>query len=136
MNSRRRSLYYKAERFIVIIGNYNWEYLTRGVVDYVSEVPEGYKIRRVTENEGTEEYQADQVLEKYTGTDAALTVPMGVTRVELNEMNQSVTTFEISQGVQDINILSVENNLPNLQEYKVAEGDELHADFSISDGIL
>ena len=87
MDTERAYLYYPMG---------NWEYLTRGVVDYVSEVPEGYKIRRVTENEGTEEYQADQVLEKYTGTDAALTVPMGVTRVELNEMNQSVTTFEIS----------------------------------------
>ena len=106
------------------------------MIDYVSEVPEGYKIRRVTENEGTEEYQADQVLEKYTGSDAVLTVPMGVTKVKLNETNQSATTFEISQGVQEIDALSVGSNLPKLQEYKVADGDELHADFSISDGIL
>ncbi len=60
---------------------------TRNVVDYISEVPDGYKIRRVTENEGTVQYTADQVLEKYTGTDSVLTVPMGVTKVKLNEKN-------------------------------------------------
>lgn len=127
MDTERAYLYYPMG---------NWDYVSRNVLDYVGEVPEGYKIRRVTENEGSDTYQADQVLEKYTGNDAVLTVPMGVTKVKLNEANQSVTTFAITQGVQDIDILSVSSNLPNLQEYRVADEDELHADFSISDGIL
>ena len=109
---------------------------TRNVVDYISEVPDGYKIRRVTENEGTVQYTADQVLEKYTGTDSVLTVPMGVTKVKLNEKNTSVKTFAITQGVQEMDISSISENLPDLQEYQVADGDELHVDLSISDGIL
>ena len=105
-------------------------------MDYISEVPDGYKIRRVTENEGTVQYTADQVLEKYTGTDSVLTVPMGVTKVKLNEKNTSVKTFAITQGVQEMDISSISENLPDLQEYQVADGDELHVDLSISDGIL
>lgn len=127
MDTERAYLYYPVA---------NWDYLTRNVVDYISEVPDGYKIRRVTENEGTVQYTADQVLEKYTGTDSVLTVPMGVTKVKLNEKNTSVKTFAITQGVQEMDISSISENLPDLQEYQVADGDELHVDLSISDGIL
>lgn len=126
MDTERAYLYYPVE---------NWE-ASRSVVDYVGEVPDGYKIRRVTENAGTDQYTADQVLEKYTGTDPVLTVPMGVTKVKLNEKNASVKIFALPQSVQEMDFLSISENLPDLQEYQVADGDELHADFSISDGIL
>lgn len=126
-DTERAYLYYPVE---------NWDYTSRSVVDYISKVPAGYKIRRVTENAGTDQYTADQVLEKYTGTDSVLTVPMGVTKVKLNAKNSSVKTFAITQGVQEIDISSISKNLPELQEYQVADGDELHTDFSISDGLL
>ncbi len=35
-----------------------------------------------------------------------------------------------------MDISSISENLPDLQEYQVADGDELHVDLSISDGIL
>ena len=123
----RSYLYYPIE---------NWDEITRNVVNNVVTVPKGYKIRRVAEQEDTVQYIADQVLEKYTGSSSTLSVPMGVTKVALKEANTSVKTFEIPQSVQNIDVTSIAENLPNLQNYQVAEGDELRADFKIVDGIL
>lgn len=123
----RAYLYYPIE---------NWDEGTRNVLNNVVTVPEGYKIRRVAENEGTVQYTADQVLEKYTGTDSTLSVPMGVTKVVLNEKNTAAKTFEIPESVQEMDISSLGENLPNLQNYQVADGHTLRADFKIVDGIL
>lgn len=114
----------------------NWDEISRNVVDYVVQVPEGYKVRRVAENEGSTEYTADQVLEKYTGTDPVMTVPMGVTKICLNEKNVSVKTLEIPQSVQEIDTSTLGTDLPALENYKVAKDDELRGDFKITDGIL
>ena len=115
----------------------NWpDNESRTIVDYIGEVPKGYKIRREVSNEGVSGYTADQVLEKYTGTDSVMTVPMGVTKVKLTEKNESVETLKIPQSVAAFDITALENNLPSLKEYAVDDGDTLQRNFRITDGMI
>lgn len=123
----RSYLYYPIEE---------WNEVSRNVIDYVVPVPDGYKIRRVAENENDIQYSADQVLEQYTGTEPVMRVPMGVTRVRLTKENTKAKILEIPQSVEELDIASLGTALPSLEKYQTADGDELRGDFRIIDGIL
>lgn len=117
----------------------DWDSATRNVINIVVDVPEGYWIRRVTENENSlKDYIGDQVLEKYTGTDTSMNVPMGTTVVDLKEKAEQVTSMAIPQSVREINAQSLAENLPNLENYTYAEGetDTVYGNFKIADGLL
>lgn len=117
----------------------DWDTVTRNVLNMVVDVPEGYWIRRVTENEDSlKDYTGDQVLEKYTGTDTGMNVPMGTTVVDLKEKAEQVTSIAIPQSVREINVESLADNLPNLENYTYAEGetDTVYGSYKIADGLL
>ena len=116
-----------------------WDAVSRNVVNIVVDVPEGYWIRRVTENaDSLKDYIGDQVLEKYTGSDADMNVPMGTTVVALKEKAEQVTSIAIPQSVREINAKSLAENLPNLENYTYAEGetDTVYGSYKIVDGLL
>lgn len=126
----RSYVYYPAE---------GWDTGSRNVINIVADVPEGYWIRRVTENEDSlKDYKGDQVLEKYTGSDACMNVPMGTTGINLKEKAVQVTEISIPQSVMQINTKSIAENLPNLESYTYAEGetDTVYGSFRITDGLL
>lgn len=111
----------------------------KNIVNMVTDVEEGYKIRRVTESdEDSADYRGDQVLEAYTGDDSVLSVPQGVTKIDLKEVSESVTTLEIPESVQSVNWESVAASLPNLQNYEYAEGRDYSAygKYKIQDGTV
>ena len=118
----------------------NWGITKKFAVDVVQTVPEGYKIRqKAVETEDWSEYRGDQVLEKYTGTDNTLSVPMGVTAIDLTEASECVTTLSLPNSVQEIDVESIAENLPNLTSYEYASEDEIQNSvgaYKIIDGIL
>ena len=119
----------------------NWGTTQRLAVDVVQAVPDGYKIRREatkTKNDWST-YRGDQILEKYTGTDSTLSVPMGVTAINLNSEAESVTTLSLPNSVQEIDAESIADNLPNLTAYEYASADTIQNSvgaYKIVDGIL
>lgn len=116
-----------------------WDTEARNLVNMVTDVPEGYWLCRVTENEGSlKDYIGDQVLEKYTGGEKNLDVPMGTTVIDLKEKAEQVTRLLVPQSVWKINTESIADNLPNLENYSYAEGDTdtTYGDFKIEDGLL
>ena len=111
----------------------------KNIVNLVVDVEEGYKIRRTTEaDEDSSDYRGDQVLEAYTGGDSVLSVPQGVTKIDLKEVSDSVTTLEIPESVQSVNWESVAKCLPNLQEYQYADGIDFSAygNYKIRGGVI
>ena len=125
------------DRSYIFYSAANWpDDESRTVVDYITAVPEGYKIRREVFNEGVSGYSADQVLENYTGTDSVMTIPMGVTKISLIEKNESVKTLKIPQSVETLDITTLADNLPNLRDYAVDDGDTLQGNFRITDGMI
>ncbi|MDE6829102.1 MAG: leucine-rich repeat domain-containing protein, partial [Lachnospiraceae bacterium] len=117
---------------------YNWGAgNTRNIVDVVTAVPEGYKIRRAVRDEGDlGRCRGSQVLEQYTGDGAVLTVPMGVTDIELkgDQGNGSVKirTMILPESVNRIAFTSVSDCLPQLQAYEVTGSGS----FQAIDGVL
>lgn len=119
--------------------NESWDTSGRNLVDVITAVPSGYKIRRVAENAGIlEKYTADQVLEGYTGSDTSITVPMGVTKISLKMKSDKVTALQIPQSVENIDTQSIVKNLPNLTEYISADSDKelAFSGYKIIDGVL
>lgn len=117
----------------------NWDSTGRNLVNVIASVPSGYKVRRVTSNEGDlGKYSADQVLEKYTGSDSTLTVPMGVTKIALTAKSTGVTKLSIPQSVSTIDAKTVADNLPNLTDYEAADSEKelALAGYKIIDGVL
>ena len=111
----------------------------KNIINFVVDVEEGYKIRRVTESDAdSPDYRADQVLEAYTREDSVLSVPMGVTKIDLKQISESVTTLEIPESVQSVNWKSIAECLPNLQEYNYAGGRDYHVygKYKIQDGVV
>lgn len=119
--------------------NESWDTSGRNLVDVITTVPSGYKIRRIAENAGSlEKYTADQVLEGYTGSDTSITVPMGVTKISLKMKSEEVTALRIPQSVENIDTQSIAKNFPNLTEYISADSDKelAFSGYKIIDGVL
>lgn len=117
----------------------SWDTTGRNIVNVISAVPSGYKIRRVTSNAGDlKKYSADQVLEVYTGSDTTITVPMGVTKIALTQKSAQVTKLSIPQSVDSIDTKAIADNLPNLTDYVAADSEKemALAGYKIIDGIL
>ena len=117
----------------------SWDTTGRNIVNVISAVPSGYKIRRVVSNaDNLEKYSADQVLEGYTGSDTTLTVPMGVTKIALTKKSEQITKLGIPQSVNMIDVKTIAENLPNLTDYVAAdsEKDLSLAGYKIIDGVL
>ncbi|WP_165056322.1 MULTISPECIES: leucine-rich repeat domain-containing protein [unclassified Adlercreutzia] len=92
---------------------------TRSVVSVVEDVPEGFGVRRV---EGTEKgrFLGDQVLVAYRGTDEQIEIPMGVTKVALEEENASVRELVVPESVIDVDFGSITRCFPNLERISVS----------------
>lgn len=119
--------------------NNNWDSTSRNLVNVITSVPSGYKVRRVASNaDDLEKYSADQVLEKYTGSDSTLTVPMGVTKIAFTAKSAGVTKLSLPQSVSTIDAKTVADNLPNLTEYMAADSEKemALAGYKILDGVL
>ena len=115
----------------------DWGNTGKNVVNIVVKVPDDYKIRRVTENDSDmSQYRGDQVLEKYTGSDKEISVPMGVTKISLKAKAEGVTTLVIPQSVQTIDLESIYENLPDLTSYEAADALVSLQDYTIKDGFL
>ena len=115
----------------------DWDAITRSVIDVVSRVPDGYKIRRVTENDDDMlNYRGQQVLEAYTGTDKAVTVPMGTTQIKLKAEAPTVQTMKIPQSVTEIDTATLGKYLPSLRNYEYEDTDVTYLNYTIEDGIL
>lgn len=116
----------------------DWGQAPKNLLNLVTAVPEGCKIRRtVTDGEDLVKGRGRQVLEKYTGSEETMEVPMGVTDIDLKDRAESVKTVRIPQSVQNISSTSLGENLPNLENYEY-EDAELQPDqnFKIMDGVL
>lgn len=111
----------------------------RSVLDIVAAVPDGYKVRRVTESaEDFGSYRGDQVLEAYTGGGDTAEAPRGVTKVAFRQTAPQVKTLKLPNSVQVIDTASVAACLPGLEQYAYADPDESHTrlDYKIVDGVL
>ena len=115
---------------------YNWgTNIMRSVMDVVKEVPEGYKIRRVVRNEDNLwTYRGSQVLEKYTGKETVINVPMGVTDIAFKgkQGDGAVTSLVLPESVVQIDVQSVAECLPRLQKYEVPG----RSSYRVTDGVL
>lgn len=111
----------------------------RSVLDIVAAVPDGYKVRRVTENgEDFGSYHGDQVLEAYTGGGDTVETPRGVTKVAFTQAAKQVRTLKLPNSVQKIDTAMVAECLPALESYAYTDPAESHVrlDYKIIDGIL
>ena len=116
----------------------DWGQTPKNLINLVAAVPEDYKIRRTVTNEDSLlKGRGSQVLEKYTGSEETMEVPMGVTGIDLKEKAASVKTVRIPQSVQTITAKSLGENLPNLESYEY-EDEEIQPEknFKIIDGVL
>lgn len=111
----------------------------KNVADIVVPVPDGYKIRRVVNQEADLAYcRADQVLAGCPDQEE-VTVPMGVTAIRFETKADKIRTLILPESVQSIDIESIAKNLPNLENYVYASGDENglnRSGYKIEDGIL
>lgn len=114
---------------------------TGNVCSHITDVPEGYQIRRVTEyDDDLSKYCGDQVMEGYTGEDQTVTVPMGVTKIDLKNASdglKNATTLKIPQSVEEINFESVAENMPNLENIEY-ESDDVNPynTYSVTNGLV
>lgn len=117
---------------------YDWGATARSVVTNIVDVPAGYKLRLTTESDGDwYNYVGHQVLEIYDGTDSTMDVPMGVTDIKLTEEASQVKTIKLSEAVDKIDVDSLRENLPNLEEYAYADDTTRFAgNYSIENGLL
>ena len=117
---------------------YNWgSGNIRNIVDEVSAVPEGYKIRRtVQDEEDLGRCRGGQVLEQYTGDDTILNVPMGVTDIELKGVQgngiSEIRTMILPESVDSIDFAGIAGCLPKLTAYETTGGGIYQA----VDGVL
>ncbi len=115
----------------------NWESVSKNMLDFVTKVPDGYKVRRVTESEDKiADYRAEQVLEAYTGSSEVLEVPMGVTKIDLKSVSENVTSIKIPQSVTSVNAESLISCLPNLKEFEYEDEALTYKKIKIEDGLL
>lgn len=118
----------------------DWGYISRALVNVVKAVPEGYKIRREVSGkmENLPEYLGEQVLEKYTGEDTVIEVPMGVTKIDFKEVTHSeqVTALRIPESVSEINTKSVAECLPDLNTYSYEGAAGPNNTFKVINGAL
>lgn len=122
--------------YVYYPGN-GWNEGQRNVIDKVVAVPEGYKIRRTVMNaDSLKSSIGNQVLEGYEGEDTTLSVPMGVTQIEMKMQSPQVTKMEIPQSVQEVDFASIAENLPNLKEYVAADESRASGDYLIEDGVI
>ena len=122
--------------YVYYPGN-GWNEGQRNVIDKVVAVPEGYKIRRTVMNaDSLKGSIGNQVLEGYEGEDTTLSVPMGVTQIEMKMQSPQVTKMEIPQSVQKVDFASIAENLPNLKEYVAADESMESGDYLIEDGVI
>lgn len=111
------------------------------VCSHITDVPEGYQIRRVTEyDDDLSKYRGDQVLEGYTGEDETVTVPMGVTKINLKNASDGLrkaTTLKIPHSVEEINFESIVENMPELEsiEYEFGDVNPYNA-YSVTNGMV
>ncbi len=111
------------------------------VCSHITDVPEGYQIRRVTEyDDDLSKYRGDQVLEGYTGTDQTIAVPMGVTKIDFKHASEGLknaTTLKIPQSVEEINFESITENMPNLEHMEYEDGDvNRYNKYCVTDGLV
>ncbi len=97
----------------------------RTVMDIVGEVPAGYRIRRVVQDEDDPgKFKGSQVLEQYTGNSPVMEIPMGVTDIELKGMqgdgSTKITTLALPESVRGIEFASIGRSLPTLTDYETA----------------
>lgn len=125
--------------------NDNWNYAlnSKNIVDTIVTVPDEYKVKRVTEEDDDwKSYCGDQVLEQYTGSDQNLSVPMGVTKIQLTKKpsNADITTLTIPESVDKFDFDSISKYLPDLQKYAYSDPDDTRSvsyrDYKIVDGVL
>ena len=141
----------KDEQGYVYYPAYDWGMNSRAVVDVVTSVPDGYKIKREVTGRAEDEkfpavnwswwpntaYHADQVLEQYTGADENAEVPMGVTALKFKmEPNDRVKTLTIPQSVLRMDYGSIAKAFPELQNYGKSEDVEYHGYQVGDDGAL
>lgn len=123
-------------------GEDSWEN-GKNLCDYISESNSDFdssvfKVKREVEGEGDwSTYMGDQTLEKYLGSDAVMDVPVGVTKIALDEKNDSVETVKIPESVQIIDSATLGKNLPNLKAYELGDTKaEYKRVYQVIDGIL
>lgn len=114
---------------------------TGNVCSHITDVPDGYQIRRVTEYDNDlSKYRGDQVMEGYTDEDQTVTVPMGVTKIDLKNASEGLknaTTLKIPQSVEEINFESIVKNMPNLERIEYTSGDvNAYNTYSVTDGLV
>ena len=116
----------------------DWGQTPKNLLNLVMAVPEGYKIRRtVTNGESLVKGRGSQVLEKYTGSEETMEVPMGVTDIDLKDRAESVKVLKLPQSVQNISSASLGEKLPCLQSYEYEDGQyRSDKNFRIVDGVL
>ncbi|WP_165045435.1 leucine-rich repeat domain-containing protein [Adlercreutzia sp. ZJ138] len=92
---------------------------THSLVAVVEPVPADYKVVRV---EGTEDngFLGDQVLVGYSGKNTEVRVPAGVTKIALEQVNESATSLVIPESVLDIDFESIARCLPKLESIRVS----------------
>lgn len=122
---------------------WNYPASSKNISDVIVAVPQGYKIRRVTQSEDDwTDYNGDQVLEQYTGSSENLEVPMGVTKINLIKTpeNASVTTLTLPESVDAIDTASIAEHLKDLQQYAYKDPEDersiAHLNYKIVDGVL
>ncbi len=117
---------------------YNWgSGNLRNIVDVVSAVPEGYKIRRVVRDEGDlGKYRGSQVLEQYTGGSSVLDVPAGVTDIRLKGeqggAGTEIAAMILPESVSRIDFAGIADRLPGLKRYEVTGS----SNYLAVDGVL
>lgn len=123
--------------------SWNYSINSKQIVNVVTNVPDEYKIKRITQSEDDwRSYRGDQVLEQYTGTNKNLSVPMGVTKIKLisSPSKADVTTLTLPESITQIDTESVAKYLPDLKEYAYSDPDDTravsHVDYKIIDGVL
>lgn len=118
----------------------NWQSGVQTVINYIDTVPAGYKIRVETEGDtGSVPSGGDQVLKAYTGDADTITVPMGVTAIDLEQKADGVTEISLPESVQKIDVSSIAENLPGLMNYQCQAGHEdglKRSGYQIKDGLL
>ena len=117
---------------------YPFEQDTAGVktaVDFVGDVPDGFKIKREVTGDTLSNLTGEQVLKQYTGIDTTVEVPMGVTKVDLEGKQgnyQTIRKMVIPESVDTIDVSNIATYMPMLEEYE-ATGT---SNYKVVDGVL
>lgn len=118
-----------------------WGTAGRNVLNYVEDIdPAEYKIRRrISGQPDSASYRGDQVLVGAGGNQEVLSVPTGVTTVAMEYLSDSTKVIELPESVQSVDAFDIAENLPNLEEYRYAQGAKnglAISGYKIEDGIL